>query len=819
MKRWLLLIGLMLVSGAALATTASFPELFKPAPQDLSIWYLGNIFGADLMTGLVDSKNLSNVHLLSVLFGIFNQIALVVGIIIIVYTVLAGTLNTAHEGKPLGEKWNSVWMPVRISAGIALLVPKGGTGYCLAQSLVMWLAVQGIGSADQVWNAMIDYFAQGGAIYSNKSASAGDYLNQPNVYYTLQLQGDKGATTTQKMPGSPPTVDLLKSMVCIQLFNDNPTALELNNNRKYEVYTMQDVTDTVYFGDRQARMNAIQPGYAGDKAAGMECGAVIVQAPECPLPSEQPHSKCGTESQREQIYTLANWNMAQGLQSLAKELATTKDVDTNWASYYSNVYHNSELYVNYLVGYQDFLFFKDDSLKPAKAFDVYKKYGWILAGNYYTILSGFKERADYLARKMIPPNTIGWVIVDGISTEPKSRTQNDDKDQAYTATGAFWLQFNSDTLDDIKSYMPSYEQEAQKSHGGKHSIGIVNMDEIFKSLANTAGSTAKPGGKTGKDKKGKRGSGAKKGQASAATLSAVKDYIKYLTGEGTGTGDLRVAKDPILRASEYGKSLTSAAIAMMVVAGVLNILLAASHVCEAIQPIGYILRATGETVVVGLIALAMFMYTQGAMLGVFIPLIPYVTFFIGVVGWLMQVVEAIAAAPLVAIGLIFPETRDDIWGRAAPAYMMILGLFLRPPLMLVGFAAAMMVLWVLTELLNIGFLTLTAITFRIEDMFGFVVIMTAYTAIFTVVVTRSYELINVVPNKVLNWIGGPGMEVEGAREAIGAAKGGVQEGAAAVSGGMKATGDAAVSATGKQVAEKNRRDTAAGSASLDDKPK
>jgi hypothetical protein len=61
--------------------------------------------------------------------------------------------------------------------------------------------------------------------------------------------------------------------------------------------------------------------------------------------------------------------------------------------------------------------------------------------------------------------------------------------------------------------------------------------------------------------------------------------------------------------------------------------------------------------------------------------------------------------------------------------------------------------------------------------------------VFITVVTRSYELINVVPNRVLNWIGGPGMEVQGAESALGAAKGGVQEGSGAVAGGIKSGGD------------------------------
>jgi conjugal transfer/type IV secretion protein DotA/TraY len=243
-------------------------------------------------------------------------------------------------------------------------------------------------------------------------------------------------------------------------------------------------------------------------------------------------------------------------------------------------------------------------------------------------------------------------------------------------------------------------------------------------------------------------------------------------------------------------------------------LAASGQVCTAQMPLGAVLKTGAAFTAWGLTALAVFMYAQGAILGVFIPLIPYLSFFIGVVGWLLQVVEAIAAAPLVAIGLIFPETRDEIWGRAQPAVMMILALFLRPPLMLVGFAAAMIVLWCLTELLNIGFLTLTAVTFRIEDMFGFVTIMTAYTAIFTVVVTRSYELINVVPNKVLNWIGGPGMEIQGAQEALGAAKGGVQEGAGAVAGGQKGMGEAAHGTYKGEVDEKRKSDEAAANAEL-----
>lgn len=813
MKRGILILLLCALGSTAWAASGTFPELFVPADHDLSIWYLGNIFGSDLLGNLVNVKDtsgysISGIRLLSVLFGIFNQVALVVGIIIIVYTIIAGTLNTAHEGKPLGEKWNSLWMPVRASTGIAFLVPSGGTGYCLAQSLVMWLTLQGIGAGDQVWNAMVDYFAQGGAIYSNYAQQNSAYLNEKNVNITLGLMGSAPNFIGAGTPPQGVSVDMLKSMTCMSVYNNDKEALALNNNHKYTAYTLPQDTVHVYFGDQTAMLalaaqSTSPPPYRPTSTVGMECGAVVVTAPTEDCVTPEHGGKCGELSQRETIYTTANWNLAQGLQGIANELATNPTSDKNWANYYSSIYTNSALYINYLVGYQDFLFTNPEALKGTgsnSVFALYKKYGWILAGNYYTILSGYKERVEYMTRKMIPPTNVSWLVMNGTSTEPKPKAPNDAYDKAYTAESNFWIDVASDTFGNdakgepiIQQYISDYEKsQAVNKMGtgegkGTSKIGIVNMDEILKKLG-------RPVMNPGSDKGHKRGSGSRKGQASMATQGAVKNYIHYLTGVGSNPRDLTVAKDPILRASEYGKGLTSSALVIMVAAGAIWVVAAASNVCTGLIPVGPVVEAAIEPIVLGFVALGVFMYTQGAMLGVFIPLIPYVTFFIGVVGWLLQVVEAVAAAPLVAIGLIFPETRDDIWGRAAPAYMLILALFLRPPLMLVGFAAAMIVLWCLTELLNIGFLTLTAVTFRIEDMFGFVVIMTAYTAIFTVVVTRSYELINVVPNKVLNWIGGSGYEVQGAQEAIGAAKGGVQEGAGAVSSGMQKVGESSAGA-------------------------
>lgn len=780
MKRWLLFIILLLTSSVAFAQNVDLPSFFQPAEEDLSIWYLGNIFGRDLIPGA------SDVRLLSVLFGIFNQVVLVVGIIIVVYTIMAGTLNTANEGKPLGEKWNSVWMPVRISMGIAMLVPKGGSGYNLAQYLVMWLTLQGVGAADTLWTTMIDYFAQGGAIYSGTTSRAGAYMNQPNVSYAYYLQGsnDLSLSTSGKVEQD---TYLLQNMVCIEAFNNDKDRVELAGGEKYSLYVPQGSVDRIHFGTR-----------SND---GTQCG-VVTAVPDMNDLGSYTKEQYDT---RARVYAMGLYNMAKGLEGIAKEIGKNGE-NSEWDGYFSDVRRNAELFVNYIVGYDNILYDRaaaEAALNATDAFETYKKYGWILAGNYYTILSSYSEEAAYVLRQFRRPAEILYTAPADINSTSSPSYKY------YGIADVFFDEF----MDLGESYYYDIEGMGEfgaltggKLRGGKRTIGPVDMDEILsatqssltKSAFSTAGSSMAAGQAAGaeaavdaasgkkakkKQKKQKKGGGAKK--ANRVTNKAVQDFITYMTGTG-GAGDLRVAKDPILKISIFGKDLTIAGLTLILIAAPLLTAINIGAICMGITPQGHMLQAVGYILIPQLMAMGLFLYAQGAVLGVFIPLIPYVTFFIGAIGWVMQVVESVAAAPLVAIGLIFPETRDDIWGRAAPAYMLILNLFLRPSLMIIGFAAAMIVTWMFVELLNIGFITLTATTFRIEDMFGFAVILFAYTAMFTVVVTKAYSLINVVPNKVLHWIGDQSMGVQGAEEAIGSAKQATEAGGQAVAAGASA---------------------------------
>ncbi|MGU2444646.1 DotA/TraY family protein [Burkholderia cenocepacia] len=132
-----------------LSHTAFGANLFEPTSGDVSIKVLGAIFG-----GLLDSGGTGD----PLINGIkaFNAGVLMIGGILAAYTIFSATVNTAHEGEVMGKSYSSAWLPIRYAIGTSIVLPIIGGGYCVMQSIVMWLVVQGIGLADNVWGSFME---------------------------------------------------------------------------------------------------------------------------------------------------------------------------------------------------------------------------------------------------------------------------------------------------------------------------------------------------------------------------------------------------------------------------------------------------------------------------------------------------------------------------------------------------------------------------------------------------------------------------------------------------------------------------------------
>lgn len=161
MRAILVLFCALVTMPALAAEPAATPGLhaFTPPAGDISVGFLRQIFGS-----IVDRAGTGEgMSVLGSMMGVFNTAVLFLAMIFVLYTTVKGTVDSAHDGEVLGKKMSEVWVPIRTVGGSALILPLA-SGFSTLQLAVIWLAMQGVGVADQAWTAGIDRFAQTGTL-------------------------------------------------------------------------------------------------------------------------------------------------------------------------------------------------------------------------------------------------------------------------------------------------------------------------------------------------------------------------------------------------------------------------------------------------------------------------------------------------------------------------------------------------------------------------------------------------------------------------------------------------------------------------------
>ncbi len=148
---------------------------------------------------------------------------------------------------------------------------------------------------------------------------------------------------------------------------------------------------------------------------------------------------------------------------------------------------------------------------------------------------------------------------------------------------------------------------------------------------------------------------------------------------------------------------------------------------------------------------------NGGMLSIYVPMIPLMIYLFAVMGWLITVLEAMVAGPLIAMGVTHPQGHD-LLGKSEQAMMMLISVFLRPALITIGFFASMLMLRVSFNIAR-AMLTPYSDMFTLSSMnpvIGIAFFMTL-TVIVIGVIETAFSLINVIPERVMHWIGVQGM--------------------------------------------------------------
>ncbi len=148
------------------------------------------------------------------------------------------------------------------------------------------------------------------------------------------------------------------------------------------------------------------------------------------------------------------------------------------------------------------------------------------------------------------------------------------------------------------------------------------------------------------------------------------------------------------------------------------------------------------------------MFVTGAILSVYLPLVPFMFFTFGIISWLIFVIEAMAAAPLVALGVTHPEGHD-LMGKAEQALMLWLSVFLRPLAMIIGLITGIVLLYIAASVLNAGFGGIVDDIFNGAPSGAFkgITVILIYTFIMVALVNQCFGLIYLMPEKIMRWLG------------------------------------------------------------------
>ncbi len=263
----------------------------------------------------------------------------------------------------------------------------------------------------------------------------------------------------------------------------------------------------------------------------------------------------------------------------------------------------------------------------------------------------------------------------------------------------------------------------------------------------------------------------------------VAKFIKDLTGDGK--------TDPLLALSQMGKYIMQTSeILVWTCVGVLLILAALTSFMKSMSSAGYIVDIFIIMPITLLLFFIVLLWGAGVTLGMYLPMIPYLLFLFGGLAWLIIVIETLIASPLIALTLIVPS--EDEIGKATAAIVIIVGLFFRPTLMIIGFVFASKLLMVAVGMLNYGFVNVLNTTILGIGVFGAIAIIVIYAGVLTAIVHEAFSLIYVLPEKALRWMGATGenvdivgnlKKIEGSADTGAKTSGGLAKGA--TSAGMK----------------------------------
>lgn len=221
---------------------------------------------------------------------------------------------------------------------------------------------------------------------------------------------------------------------------------------------------------------------------------------------------------------------------------------------------------------------------------------------------------------------------------------------------------------------------------------------------------------------------------------------------------------PLAQLSMVGKGMVEHTIRNMAIANTTAFMGGLMAVSEKTKGIGNLVNAVG-----GIFSTTAFLgMTAGVTLYYVLPFLPFIYFFFAMGAWVKSVFEAMVGIPLWALAHLRLDGEGLAGESASSGYFLILEIGLRPILIVFGLIAAILIFTAQVRVLNYiwDFVTANAAGFSdvgmiatdndrtfkrdVVEQFGHTVI---YTVIVYMLANSSFKLIDLIPNEAVRWLG------------------------------------------------------------------
>lgn len=720
------------MSGPANAAGGVFET---PNPNsDVVFIFLSQVFGPSL--GLfATGVNVTGTPVhdgLYAMLSFYSTAMMTLAVIIIIYYVVTVVGEAAISGTPFGRRFNSLWAPIRLVVALGLLVPLAN-GLNSAQYITLYVAKMGSGLATNAWNVFVAELDQPTEVFVQPRAQ--NVSNIVKVILTAEVcsaaisQLTDGRSNVQPIlvgggPGGSP----------IALSSASPSQV-LTNARSAGLSTVRVAwtadTDLPYDPHCSGLAMSVSP-LTYEDAAGNEVPLAFSDQVQIAYIQAVKDAQSQVSSIAADVAAFFVETNAGG------ELDPSDPAIPSFVTQLNDVYNDIQSDVTAAIQASNANMVAVDN---NVAYATITSGGWGKAGLWYPVIGRLNQRYTQV---------VGAVPSIDIPTD---LAESGDVYDWFGERFANWLARTWARIwggrDETAELIDNLEIALERAE---------YVGERFEFMA--SGITIDPN------------LGASAGIGSQALnlfLQTIFNTDVLFEYQRTGSTSM----DPMVKLMDVGDAQVTRAlyaINVIIIAKVGGLAAGAvmgAAVASPTGPVGAFAGTIGGMLVMAAIqtvieAIAFIAYLciiiglgAGLMLFYVLPLMPFIYFLFAVVAWVMEIFEAIVAMPLWALSHLKIDG-DGLPGQlAVNGYFLILGILLRPILIVFGLIA--------------GYITFGAASFYFHSVYGIIVnnikgteapgVMGSlvYTILFVYLsynmAIMCFKMIDNVPKSILRWIG------------------------------------------------------------------